>query len=80
MARLTHFGKIQPGTVTDSNFLSSSQPSNETFTEKYTALTDNVINLPIQSQEATLPEQNEDTFGVPTDMNENQNKVTNPYR
>ena len=80
MARLTHFGKIQPGTVNDSNLLSSSQPSNETFTEKYTALTDNAFNLPLQSQKETLPEQNEDTFGVPTDMNENLNKVSNPIR
>ena len=80
MAKLTHFGKIQPGTVTDSNFLSSSQPSNEKFTEKYTPLTDKVFNVPLLSQEATLPEPNEDTFGVPTDMNENQNKVSNPIR
>lgn len=86
MARLTHFGKIQPGTVTDSNFLSSSQPSNEKFAEKYTPLTDKVLNVPLLSQEATLPEPNEDTFGVPTDMNENQNKlnlrlqpVANPF-
>ena len=78
MARLTHFGKIQPGTANDSNFLSSAQQSDETFTEKYTSLTDKVFDLPpLQIKEATPPLQNEDTFGVPTDMNENKNKVSN---
>ena len=77
MAKLTHFGKIQPEAVTDSDSTSSSTlVSNEPFSEKYISLTDRVLNLPLRCEETTLPESNGNIFRVPGDKNDAQNKVS----
>ena len=79
MARLTNFGKIQPESVDDSETLHSTPTSKFPLQEKYTSLSERVLDLSFDSKDNTLPESYIDSFRVPGDMNKCLNKVNILY-
>jgi len=86
MARLTNFGKIQPESVDDSEKICSTPTSKVPVHEKYTSLSERVLDLSLDSKEITLPEPYINSFRVPGDINKGLNKpqlrlqpVANPF-
>ena len=75
MARLTNFGKIQPESIDDSETLHSTQLSKAPLQEKYTSLSERVLDLSFDSKDNTLPESYINSFRVPGDINKGLNKV-----
>ena len=75
MARLTNFGKIQPESIDDSETLHSTQTSKAPLQEKYTSLSERIIDLSFVSKENTLPDSYNNSFKVPGDINKGLNKV-----
>ena len=75
MARLTNFGKIQSESADDAETLHSAPTSKAPFQEKYTSLSERVLDLSFDSKDNTLPESYINSFRVPGDMNKGLNKV-----